>query len=96
MGLLKSRKNKKFDYTSRYYEHDSEGNPLVIKQKFDDYRVTLGANKGLKTKFNNALSDLKGPQNKSTNKRILLIIIILILLFLFFIEFDLSIFRLKE
>ncbi|MDK2771484.1 riboflavin synthase subunit beta [Flavobacterium haoranii] len=95
MGLLAKRKNKKFSYQPRYYEQDGEGSPFEIKQKFDDYRVTIGSNKGLKTKFIKALNDYKYNKNKEANNRILIIIGILLLIFLFIIDFDLSIFKRK-
>ena len=90
MGLLKLRKNKKFSYSPRYYK--GEGNPYEIKHKFDDQRVTVGNNSGLKTKFNNALNDYKYNPNKEADRRVLIIVAILVLIFLFVIGFDLSIF----
>ncbi|MFL1011896.1 riboflavin synthase subunit beta [Flavisericum labens] len=91
MGLLKLRKNKKFSYTPRYYDDKGEGNPYEIKHKFDEYRKTVGSNKGIKSRFNDAWDDYKNPDKKA-NKRILIIVAILILVFLFIIDFDLSIF----
>ncbi len=88
MGIFKLRKNKKFDYTPRYYK--GEGNPYEVKHKFDDCRKSID-NKGIKTKFLNAMDDYKSP-DKSVNKRIYIIAGILILIFLLLIEFDLSIF----
>ena len=90
MGLLKTRKNKKYDYTPRYYK--GEGSPYELKHKFDEFRTTVGSNKGLKTKFNNALDDYKNNPDQLANKRVLIIIGVLILIFLFIIDFDLSIF----
>jgi len=91
MGILSTRKNKKFNYKPQYYK--GEGNPFELKHKFDDFRVTAGSNKGLKTKFNNAIDDYKHNQDTSgANRRVAIIIGILILVFLFIIDFDLSIF----
>ncbi|MDO5971683.1 riboflavin synthase subunit beta [Flavivirga aquimarina] len=92
MGILKLRKNKKFNYTPRYFDDKGEGNPFEIKHKFDEYRKTVGSNAGLKTKINNALDDLKSNQDREVNKRVLIIVAILVLIFLFIIDFDLSIF----
>jgi hypothetical protein len=92
MGLLKSRKNKKFSYTPRYFDDKGEGNPFEIKHKFDHYRKTIGSNSGLKTKVSNALDDYKNNPNREANRRILIIIGILVLVFLIIIDFDLSIF----
>lgn len=91
MGILSTRKNKKFSYTPRYYK--GEGNPFEIKHKFDEHRVTSGSNRGLKTKFNNAMNDYKyNPDRHGANRRVLIIVGALILIFLFIIDFDLSIF----
>lgn len=92
MGLLKTRKNKKFNYTPRYYDDNGEGNPYHIKYKFDEYRKTVGDSTGLKSKFKAAWEDFRYSKDKATNRRVLIIISILILIFLFVIDFDLSIF----
>lgn len=92
MGILKLRKNKKFSYTPRYFDDKGEGNPFEIKHKFDEHRKTVGSNSGIKTKFNNALDDLKNNPDRTVNKRVLIIVGILVLIFLFIIDFDLSIF----
>ena len=91
MGLLKGRKNKKFDYKPRYFE--GEGNPYEINHKFDQFRTTTGKNKGLKAKLKSAVEEFRNTENKGINKTILVIIGILILIFLFIIDFDLSIFK---
>jgi len=91
MGILNTRKNKRYSYQPRYYK--GEGSPYELKHKFDDFRVTVGNDKGLKTKLNNAVGDYKYNSDKSgANRRILIIIGVLILVFLFIIDFDLSIF----
>ena len=91
MGILNTRKNKKYSYTPRYYK--GEGNPFELKHKFDDFRVTAGSDKGLKTKLNNALDDYKyNPDRSGANRRVMIIFGVLILVFLVVIDFDLSIF----
>ncbi|MDD7886712.1 riboflavin synthase subunit beta [Flavivirga sp. 57AJ16] len=92
MGILKLRKNKKFSYTPRYFDDKGAGNPFEIKHKFDEHRVTVGNDKGLKAKFNNAIDDFKNNPDKEVNKRVLIIVAFLVLIFLFIIDFDLSIF----
>lgn len=93
MGLLGNRKNKKFSYQPRYYDDKGQGNPFEIKHKFDEFRVTVGSDRGLKTKFIKALNDFKNNENKEANRRILIIVAILVFVFLFVIDFDLSIFK---
>ena len=93
--MFKLRRNKKFEYTPRYYK--GEGSPYEIKHKFDEHRQTVGSNKGLKTKFVNAIDDYKHNEDKAgANRRVLSIIGVLILVFLIFIDFDLSIFFSKR
>jgi hypothetical protein len=91
MGFLK-RTNKKFDYQPRYYK--GEGNPFKIEHKLDQFRTTAGNNKGLKSKFSEAINELKST-NKGANKTIIYIVLILVLIFLYIIDFDLSIFTSK-
>ena len=88
MGFLK-RTNKKFDYQPRYYK--GEGNPFKIEHKLDKFRTTTGKNKGLKSKFSDAINELK-DSDKGFNKTIIYIVLILIFIFLYIIDFDLSIF----
>lgn len=88
MGFFK-RTNKKFDYQPRYYK--GEGNPFKIEHKLDQFRNTTGKNKGLKSKFSDALEELKNP-DKRVNKNLIIIICILTFIFLYIIDFDLSIF----
>ena len=88
MGFLK-RTNKKFDYQPRYYK--GEGNPYKTEHKLDKFRKTAGKNKGLKSKFSDAINDLKSS-DKGLNKTIVYIVILLVFVFLYIIDFDLSIF----
>jgi hypothetical protein len=92
MGIFKLRKNKRYDYTPRYYKGKAGEKPFEIKQKFDDYRKTVGNTGGLKTRFSNAMDDLKGNPDRAATRRILFIVAALLLIFLFIIDFDLSIF----
>ncbi len=93
MGFFGKRKNKKFSYQPRYYDDKGQGNPYEFKQMFDEYRTTIGSDKGLKTKLIKAVNDFKTNENKEANRRILIIILVLLLIFLFIIDFDLSIFK---
>ncbi|WP_452228827.1 MULTISPECIES: riboflavin synthase subunit beta [unclassified Lacinutrix] len=90
MGIFKTKQNRKFDYTPQYFK--GVGNPYEIKHKFDDQRSTVGSQGGIKTKLVSALNDYKNNEDKSANKRVLIILAILIFVFLFIIDFDVSIF----
>ncbi|NNE32297.1 MAG: riboflavin synthase subunit beta [Winogradskyella sp.] len=89
MGLMKLKKNKKFNYKPRFYK--GEGNPYELKHKFDAHRKTINPPKGIKGKFNAALEDYKN-RDANVNRRLFIIIGVLVLLFLIIIDFDLSIF----
>lgn len=95
MGLLKTRKNKKYGYTPRYFNDEGEGSPYQIEHKFDKFRSTVGENHGLKGKFKNAIQELKSSESRGSARTIFIIIAVLVLFFLFIIDFDLSIFSLK-
>jgi len=86
------RKNKTFRYTPRYYQKEGEDSPYKITHRFDKYRSTVGSNRGLKNKWQNAMADLSVTGDKFMKLRIVIIVSILILIFLFIIDFDLSIF----
>jgi hypothetical protein len=89
MGIFKTRKNNKYNYTPRFYIGDR--NPFELKHKFDDARVTIEKT-NLKGKILNAIGDFKTNPNSLANKRVSIIILILIFIFLWIIDFDLSIF----
>ena len=92
MGRIKLPKNKKYSYTPRYYDDKGRGNPFEIKHELDKFRTSIGGNKDLKTRINNAFYDYKNNENREANKRVLIIVGVLILVFLIIIDFDLSIF----
>lgn len=92
MGLLKRRQNKKYGYTPRYYNNDKEGSPYQMEHKFDKYRTTVGSTGGWKSKFTNAIDDLKAGSDRRAKITISIIIAVLVLIFLYIIDFDLSIF----
>lgn len=92
MGILKTRKNKKFNYEPRYYKSPKEGSPFEMEHIFDKYRKTVGSAGGWKTKFGNAIQDLRVGSVRRGRLTIIAVILILILLFLYIIDFDLTIF----
>ena len=81
MGVLKTRKNKKFSYSPRYYE--GEGSPYKLESKFDKYRKATLETKGLKAKFNTAWEDYKYNKDERARKTTLLIAAVLVFVFRF-------------
>jgi hypothetical protein len=92
MGILKTRKNKKFGYEPRYYKSTKEGSPFEMEHKFDKYRKTVGNTNGWKTKFENAIQDLREGSDRRGRLTLVVIILGLVLVFLYIIDFDLTIF----
>lgn len=88
----KLRKNKKFNYSPRFWDDNGEGSPFKIEHKLDRYRTTVEPARGLKGKFDSAMSDFKRKGDKNLRLRMLIIISVLVLIFLYIIDFDLSIF----
>ena len=90
--FTKLRKNKKYSYSPRYYDDSGEGSPFKIEHKLDKFRSTAEAPGGLKSRFQNAMADMRTEGDRQLNYRFLIILAILILIFLYIIDFDLSIF----
>jgi hypothetical protein len=90
--FTKLRKNKKYNYTPRYFDDKGEGSPYKIERKLDKFRSTVETPRGLKSKLNQAMSDLSRGGDQHYKLRILIIIAVLIFIFLYIIDFDLSIF----
>lgn len=90
--FTKLRKNKKYGYKPRYYDANDGGNPFKIEHKLDKYRSTVDHPGGLKSRFRNAMTDLKREGDRHHRLRMLIIIGILVLIVLFILDFDLSIF----
>ena len=86
------RKNRKFDYTPRYYDDKGEGNPYKIERKLDKFRTTYNTAGGIKGKFTRAMQDRARKGDPYLKLRMVIIIAILVLIFLYIIDFDLSIF----
>ncbi|EAR14093.1 riboflavin synthase subunit beta [Robiginitalea biformata HTCC2501] len=88
----KLRKNKKYSYRPRYYDDKGEGNPFKIQHKLDKYRTTAQGPGGLKTRWNNAISDIKQQGDRNLRLRFWIILAVLLLIVLYIFDFDLSIF----
>ncbi len=96
MGMLSKftrlKRSKKFDYQPRHFDDEGKGNPFKMEPKFDKYRSTVNAPRGLKGKFGNAMSDMRQEGDRNLRKRMLIIIAVLVLIVLYIFDFDLSIF----
>lgn len=96
MGMLSKftrlRRNKKFEYAPRYFDDKGEGSPFKMEPRFDKYRSTVNAPRGLKGKIGNAMTDVRREGDRNLKIRMAVILAVLILVVLFILDFDLSIF----
>lgn len=63
-----------------------------MEPRFDKYRSTVNAPRGLKGKFGNAMSDIRQEGDRNLKKRMAIILAILVFIVLYIFDFDLSIF----
>ena len=96
MGMLSKftrlKRSKKFEYQPRYYDDKGKGNPFKMAPRFDEYRSTVNAPRGLKGKFGNAMADVRQKGDRNLRLRMAIILSILIFIVLYILDFDLSIF----
>ena len=92
-NLFKLNKNRRYNYTPRYYRGKEEGNLYEFDSRFSKYRNTYNSND-----FGNQWQDvrvqMRTKKNRSISLRLLLIILGLVFVCLYILDFDLSIFTL--
>ncbi|MCH1538661.1 MAG: hypothetical protein L7S43_01625 [Flavobacteriaceae bacterium] len=90
-NLFKLNRNKRYNYTPRYYQGKTIDNLYEFDSKFNKYRETYNEN-DLGKKWNDARLENRNRSNRAVTPLLLIIIAVLTLAFLFIIDFDLSIF----
>ena len=90
-NLFKLRKNKRYNYTPRYYKGKDSGNIYEFDSKFSKYREIYNSNDFGK-QWNEARIQMRTRKNRSISPRLLIIILALIFASLYILDFDLSIF----
>ncbi len=88
-------RNKRFNYTPRYYKGKEDTDTSQYSTKFDAYADAYNKNDFSGQWHENRINN-RNRGNSEFNKTILVLIGIFILIFLFIIDFDLSIFSLKN
>lgn len=91
LSFLKQRKNRRFNYTTRYYKGKQSANPYAFGSTFEQYRDTPNTN-DFGAHWRDARDMSRNRRNRSVSPRLLLIIAVLLLLALYVLDFDLSIF----
>tara|TARA_B110000444_G_C18553097_1_gene461213 strand:+ start:168 stop:464 length:297 start_codon:yes stop_codon:yes gene_type:complete len=90
-NLFKLRKNKRYNYTPRYYKGKDSGNIYEFDSKFSKYREIYNSN-DFGNQWNEARIQMRSRKNRSISLRLLIIILALIFACLYILDFDLSIF----
>ena len=90
-NLFKLKKNKRYNYTPRYYRGKEKGNIYDFDSKFSKYRETYNKN-DFGQQWKEVRIQMRNRKNKSFSLRLLLIILSLILVSFYILDFDLSIF----
>ena len=91
VSLFKLKKNRRFNYTPRYFKGKEQGNPYDFDSKFSKYRDTYNKN-DLAHQWKEARLKMRIRSNRGFSLRLFIIISTLLLLFLYIMDFDFSIF----
>ncbi|MBT7481080.1 MAG: hypothetical protein HN677_01645 [Flavobacteriales bacterium] len=92
-NLFKLNKNRRYNYTPRYYRGKEEGNLYEFDSRFSKYRNTFNSN-DFGNQWQDARVQMRTKKNRSISLRLLLIILGLVFVCLYVLDFDLSIFTL--
>jgi len=90
-NLFKLRKNRRYNYTPRYYQGKEEGNLYEFDSKFLKYRDTYNRN-DFGQQWKETRMQMRTRKNRSVSLRLLLIIFALLFLSLYILDFDLTLF----
>ena len=90
-NLFKLNKNRRYNYTPRYYRGKEEGNLYEFDSRFSKYRNTFNSN-DFGNQWQDARVQMRTKKNRSISLRLLLIILGLVFVCLYILDFDLSIF----
>ena len=90
-SLFKLRKNRRYNYTPRYYKGKDDGNLYEFDSKSSKFRDTYNAN-DFGQQWKEVRSQMRTRKNRSLSLRLLVIILVLVFLALYILDFDLSLF----
>jgi len=89
--LFKLNKNRRYNYTPRYYKGKEEGNLYEFDSKFAKYRDTYNSN-DFGQQWKDARFQTRTHKNRSISLRLVFIILVLVFVCLYILDFDISIF----
>lgn len=84
-------RNKRFNYTPRYYKGKETTDASKYANKFDAYAETINKN-DFSAQWHESRIASRTRNNSGFNRTIWILIAIFVLIFLYIIDFDLSIF----
>jgi len=90
INFFKLNKNRRFNYTPRYYKGKEEV-PSNFESKFIKYRDVYNSN-DIGKLWSDQRDIMRNRKNRGINMTLILIILFLILIFLYIIDFDIAIF----
>ena len=90
-NLFKLNRNRRYNYTPRYYRGKEEGNLYEFDSRFSKYRNTYNSN-DFGNQWQDARVQMRTKKNRSISLRLLLIVLGLVFVCLYILDFDLSIF----
>ena len=91
LNLFKLRKNRRYNYTPRYYKGKEDGNLYEFDSKFSKYRDIYNTN-DMGQQWKEVRMQMRTRKNKSLSLRLLSIILVLFFLAFYILDFDLSLF----
>lgn len=89
--LFQLPKNKRFNYTPRYYEWKEEGNAFEMGSRIRRDRETVSNH--FTEEWRAIRSESRNRKNAGVNKTFWIVLFVLVLLTMYFFDFDLSIFK---
>ena len=95
LNPFKKKKNRRFNYTSRYYSGKSIGNIYDFDSKFYKYRDTSNIN-DFRYKWDAERIKMRTRKNRSISLRLIVIILLLTFISFYILGFDISIFYSKS
>ena len=90
ISIFKLKKNRRYNYTPRYFSGKDYSNPYDFDSKFSKYRESYNQN-DFGQKWQEARLKMRNRNNRGISARLIIITLVLVLIFLFVIDFDLSI-----
>ena len=90
-NLFKLRKNRRYNYTPRYYKGKEDGNIYEFDSKFSKYRDNFNSN-DFGQQWKEVRIQMRTRKNKSISLRLIIIVLVLVFLSLYILDFDLNIF----